>query len=296
MQTQLNSGHEDFVKLFLDTLRNQNYSKRTIQQYSLVLTKLSEYCKGVGKEIQDCTKKDVREFRKQLGQNIKPISVNGYTGAVKSFFRYLTKNITERNITDGIKKLREKKPVPSFVKEKDLERLIDSIDKDPTISLTTVTMFELLIGTGIRVSEMCDIEITDIDVNDPFLKVRHGKGNKERLVAIPRLTFFVIKKYLQYRKQIHPMSPFLFVNTRGGRMHRGNIYNTLRRFLDQTDSVKKGPHTLRHTYASLLINRGAPIAAIKELMGHSTVTVTQRYTHLELEAKKRIFDSAHPKA
>jgi site-specific recombinase XerD len=128
-----------------------------------------------------------------------------------------------------------------------------------------------------------------------IIHIRKAKGGYSRKVPIPRYTELVLKRYLQVRGHSNFTSPYLFCNLSGGRMNRGNVYKIIKPFLDLTTSPKKGPHTLRHTYASHLINRGADIASVKDLLGHKSLRTTQLYTHMDIQSKIKILRAAHPR-
>lgn len=315
----------DVIQVYLNDLTRRNYSDETVVKYRQVLRQFESFCISSNVPVEEASKSQIKEFRESLSQKeFKNVSINGYTNILKAFFEYLKAFLRPDNPARRFQKVREAKLLPSNVIESELLRLLDSIDKDPTLNVTDTTMFEVLLGTGIRVSEMCDLDIVDIEEwgrvptpeeidayekknkhKDNFkpltwiaglLHIRKGKGNVARKVPIPKETEMFLKRYLQVREDQNFNSPFLFCNLSGGRLNRGNVYKKIKPFLDLTNSPKKGPHTLRHTYASILINRGADIAAIKDLLGHQSVKTTEKYTHLEMDAMKAIFDKAHPKS
>ncbi|HEV8504052.1 MAG TPA: tyrosine-type recombinase/integrase [Chitinophagaceae bacterium] len=307
---------------YLATLELRNYSPETITKYRQVLEQLAHYCSTNNLDLLTITQKDIRQFRGTLKEKgLKAVSINGYTDVLKTFFEHLKKNQRPDNPARKIPRHKQDKLQPSNVKEKELLDLLDAIDKDPTLSVTDLTMFEILLGTGMRVSEMCNLDIVDIeewgrvptkedikkfaekfpkkplpDWIPGIIHIRVAKGGYARKVPFLKFTEIVLKKYLQVREQNNFTSPYLFCNLSGGRMNRGNVYKIIKPFLDLTTSPKKGPHTLRHTYASHLINRGANIAVVKDLLGHKSVRTTQLYTHVDIEAKIRIHQAAHPRA
>lgn len=316
------------VSEYIQYLSIRDYSKETVVKYQQVLNQLQLYCITINKTVEEATTDDIRRFIIELKKRgLNEISINGYTSVLKAFFEYRGKRTETVNPARRISRQREDKVLPSNIREKDLLKLLDSIDNDPDLSLTTLAMFELLLSTGMRVSEMCKLEIKDIieyghepskkeieefmasqekikdkdDKSKPtfdwvpgIIKIRHGKGRKERLVPFSKEAETVIKKYLQFRNLQHYTSDLLFCNMSGEELNRGNVYKKIKPILDLTKSKKKGPHTLRHTYASLLINRGADISAIKDLLGHKSVATTQKYTHLDIERLKRVVQAAHP--
>gem|GEM_PF-157120 len=328
--SKTNERHKFVIKIkesseideYLATLELRHYSPETITKYRQVLEQLAAYCKANDLDLLTITRKQIRDFRNGLKERgLKPVSVNGYTDVLKTFFEHLRANKRDDNPARNIPRHKEDFLKPSNIKEKELVDLLAAIDNDPTLPVTDLAMFEVLLGTGMRVSEMCNLDIIDIEewgrvptkeditkFKDKFpnkpapewiagiIHIRVAKGGYARKVPFTKFTQFVIKKYLQVREQNNSTSPYLFCNLSGGRMRRGNVYKKIRPLLDLTMSPKKGPHTLRHTYASHLINRGADIAAVKDLLGHQSVRTTQLYTHMDIESKIQVFKAAHPKA
>lgn len=309
------------IEQYLSSLELRHYSPETIIKYRQVLSQFSLYCVENGIDLHGAAKADIREFRKFLKQRgLKGVSINGYTSVLKAFYEQLTKSLIDINPARGIPKQKEQDLLPSNIEESELTELLDRVDNDRTLSVSVMAMFEVLLGTGMRVSEMCSLELNDIEewgrIPDPeyldrfkerypkkktpkwipgIIHIRFAKGSYQRKVPFPRLTELALKKYLQVRNHNNFTSPLLFCNQTGGMLNRGNVYKKIKPILDLTSSPKKGPHTLRHTYASHLINRGVDIATIRNLLGHKSVKTTQLYTHLANDALKRIHRAAHPK-
>lgn len=326
------SKQSTIIDEYLNILELRNYSPETIIKYRQVLQQFKEYCSKKNSAIDNIQNDDIREFVYELNKRrLASVSINGYLNVLKAFYGYLEKSKKVDNPARKVTRQKEGKILPSNIVEKDLIKLLDSIENDSSISISTIAMFELLLSTGMRVSELCKLKIGDIKEKgrvptlaeveahkkevykkkksnedtdgeeEKFewipgvIKIRHGKGGKERFVPFSAHAEYAIKKYMQFRNLKNFTSDYLFCNQSGGQLNRGNVYKIISPILQATTSKKKGPHTLRHTYASMLINRGVDITAIKNLLGHQSVATTQKYTHLDIKRLKSVVAMAHPK-
>lgn len=226
-------------------------------------------------------------------------SVNRKIACLRSYYKYLLRQeVIIKDPTAKIRILKTKKRLPSFIKENDIAKLLDQTTfSDDFEGCRDRVILELFYGTGMRLSELINLEDSKIDLKNLTIKVL-GKRNKERVIPFASSLVPVIKNYLTVRdREIERKEHNRFITTiNGDPSYPMLVYKIVKKYLDMTVSEKTSPHVLRHTYATHLLNRGAEINAVKDLLGHSSLAATQVYTHNSMEKLKQAFDKAHPKA
>lgn len=231
----------------------------------------------------------------------KARSINRKICTLRSFYKFLQhRNYIKKNPTFKIKALKAQYPLPHFVQTNDLFDLLDQHEFSKDFQgYRDRLMIELLYGTGIRLSEMTHLMTSDIDEMRNTIKV-NGKGNKERIVPFHQSLPKLLRKYREERNNFFPTdhaSSYLLVTNKGEQCYPMMVYRTVRKYLDQFTSIdKRSPHVIRHTFATHLLDNGADLNAIKDLLGHASLAATQIYTHNTVEKLKTVFDQAHPKA
>jgi integrase/recombinase XerC len=229
----------------------------------------------------------------------EPRSINRKIACLRSFYKFLLRQ--EIITTDPMVKIRvlkTKKQLPSFVKEAEMITLLDEGYSHGSFhSVREKLVLELFYGTGIRLSELIRLKEHQIDLRSQSIKVM-GKRNKERIIPFVKNLVPLIKEYLVVRNKEVELKDhgYLFVTDKGEPCYPMLIYRGIKAYLKNTSSEKQSPHVLRHTYATHLLNKGAEINAVKDLLGHSSLAATQVYTHNSMEKLKKVFDQAHPKA
>lgn len=281
----------------------KRYSGHTLLSYRNDLSQFFDFLKESGREtdVKGIDHAAVRGWIVTLVDGgLNPRSVNRKIYTLRSFFKFLRQNaLVDVDPTLKIHALKTKKTLPRFVKEGEMEELFLHGDfSDDFKGWRERMIIELLYGTGIRRSELINLKDSDINCYNQTIKV-YGKRNKERIIPFTRTLRSVIDIYRSRKKEKFSGNAdgFFIVTDKEEKTNPIMIYRIVRKFLDQFTSLdKKSPHILRHTFATHLLNNGADLNAVKELLGHSSLAATQVYTHNSLQKLKKIYDQAHPKA
>jgi integrase/recombinase XerC len=289
------------LKSFLNYLKfEKRYSAHTIASYENDLLQFKMFSLEMQKDFETATARDIRLWVASLSKQYAASSVNRKMSSLKSFYRFLQRNqLLEHNPAQSLSALKKPTRTPQFVEEQELNQLIESLPvADDFLSARDLLIFDLLYATGMRKSELIQLREIDFDELSNSVKVL-GKGKKERKIPIHNLVFVKIKTYIEFRNNFFNQNHFetLFVNSKGIKLAPKSVYNIISGFLQNCWSVeKKSPHILRHSFATHLLNKGADLNAIKELLGHSSLAATQIYTHNSIERLKEVHKQAHPKA
>lgn len=282
----------------------KNFSQNTIRTYSIALGQFYDYMKESGEENPEVEKLDIDDVRPFCGAladlNDSPSSVKLKLSAVKSFFKYLKrKRVISENPAAAIASPKKPRLLPAFLTESEIDSLMNSFDTSTPTGARDRALAELLYGSGLRISEALQLKINSIDLAAQSVKVI-GKGNKERIAPVGTKTLEAVEKYLALRSNIvrrSTSSDFLFINSKGSVLAAGEAYSIIRKAMEGiTESPRKSPHVLRHSFATHLLNNGAELRAVSELLGHSSLSSTQVYTHVSIEKLKEIYNKSHPKA
>ncbi|NPA68350.1 MAG: tyrosine-type recombinase/integrase [Chlorobi bacterium] len=289
---------------FLKYLEYQKkYSPETITSYAIDLNDFYSFCienKYIKSENEIIN--DFRIIRKWVAdlseQKLSPRSVNRKLSALKSFYNFLQKeNIINSNPVQKISRLKTEKKLPDFITEEKMNMLTElPLFTDDFEGIRNNLIIEMLYGTGIRRAELINLYLKDVNTEKKNIKVT-GKRNKQRIIPYPESVNELIQKYLALRKKINPENEYFFITKSGKKLYPNLVYRTVKKYISYISTrKKKSPHTLRHTYATHLLNNGADINAVKELLGHANLSATQIYTHNTFEKLNRIYKQAHPRA
>jgi integrase/recombinase XerC len=293
------------VESFLKFLQfEKRASPHTVTSYQTDLRQFKKFLTTTYDEREPgaATHGMVRSWIVQLAENdLDASSVNRKIACLRSFYKFLLKR--EAILRDPMQKIRvlkTKKKLPHFVKENDMVNLLDGEARfaPDHAGLRDQLILELFYGTGMRLSELINLKEAAIDLRDRTIKVL-GKRNKERVIPFGVNLVSLIQAYRSVKKKEVEAGdhPFLLVTGQGKKLYPVLVYRIVKNRLNSFTSVEKpSPHVLRHTYATHLLNKGAEINAVKDLLGHSSLAATQVYTHNTMEKLKKVFDQAHPKA
>lgn len=281
----------------------KRFSSHTVKSYRNDLYQFNSFLSENFPDLSIAQAKSscVRSWVIQLmEQNLNTRSVNRKLASLRSFYKFLRKKgLSEDDQMQILQALKIKKSLPVFVQEEHLTRLLDNFPFEDNFEGTRDKLvLELLYATGIRLSELLELISSDVDLFSREIRVL-GKRNKERIIPFPKSIGLIIENYQRFKNNqfLNNRHDNLIVTNKGEPGYPMFIYRIVKKYLDLIPAVeKKSPHVLRHTFATHLLDKGADLNAIKELLGHSNLAATQIYTHNSLDKLKAIFDQAHPKA
>jgi integrase/recombinase XerC len=289
---------DDRVVQFLHYLSiEKNFSNHTHRAYQIDLSQFLEFLldRRNGKDIGQVKREDIRDF---IGYLLKygyeKSSVARKLSSLKSFYKFLArKKITLSNPVRAIKTPKITKRLPGFLTQYQTQKILDISGTDER-SLRNRAIVEVLYGAGLRASELVGLNISDVDFYNEMILVK-GKGGKERIVPLGSYAQKAVKEYLGIRR--NKDNPAVFLNLQGRRITTRSVQTIVKRLISRvSEASHTNPHTLRHSFATHLLERGADLRAVQELLGHSSLSATQIYTHLSVERLKKIYDKAHPRA
>ena len=292
-----------WIESFLAYLRlERNYSEKTVVSYGIDLREFEGYFKEADAEL-DFTTVDADVVRNWvmhlMDEGRAATSVNRKLSSLRSFYRFLLrKKAITVNPMAKVVGPKKKKPLPSFVKEKDMDRLLDGLTFEEGFEGCRDRMvLEMFYATGMRLSELIGLDDADVDFSARLIKVT-GKRNKQRLIPFGNELEEDLRIYIKVRDEALPNgSDAFFVRKDGKRMYPMQVYRLVKRNLSKVVTLKKrSPHVLRHTFATAMLNDCAELRAVKELLGHESLTTTEVYTHTTFEELKKVYELAHPRA
>jgi len=301
---------DDLIQAYADHLRGERHvSPHTLRNYVSDLAQFREFlarrklCLDDGGAV-DAGKVDIHVVRAYLAsrtKDLKKSSVGRKLAAIKGFFRYLVAvHRLEKDPLLLIQTPKQEKPLPGFLSVDDVFQLLTGIKVKNSLDMRDRAMLEFFYSTGVRVSELVGLNWAAIDFQLEIVRVV-GKGSKERIVPFGRVAKEALGEYASEQRKrwnyaCKGEAP-VFLNNRGGRITTRSVARIVEKHLRQAGiGVKMGPHGLRHTFATHLLNSGADLRVIQEMLGHASLSTTQRYTHLNLDQLTAVYDKAHPRA
>lgn len=294
------------IEKYLQHIRyEKGFSSHTIASYQADLRLFQSFLENHNlKEfkLDSVDSKLIREWIVLLREcNNSPSSINRRLSTLKSFFRYMKqKGLIKHNPMQQVVSLKRETRLPKFVKESEMESLLSegqALFTDDFEGIRDATIIETFYTLGIRESELIGIKDSDIDFSRCYVSVI-GKGSKQRLIPFGRKMKEAFLNYLEARENLHlgEVSSF-FVRKDGKSLYPMLVYRVVRKYLSEVSSLtQRSPHVLRHTFATLMLNNGAELNAVKELLGHANLAATEVYTHTTFEQLREIYERAHPRA
>ena len=292
----------DSIESFMLTLeKERNFSLHTIKAYKNDLNRFNYFLNNTlsRKKLAKINRNDIRKFlAEEYDNGYSSKTVARRLATIKSYFKYLVKTeLIQENISIHINSPKVPKKLPNFVDKNLIDTLMKTPSLDTHIGIRDRAVLELFYSTGMRLSELVNMNIGDFEINKKLIRVI-GKGNKERMIPYGRTAESAIKNYLKIRnlslKPAFANKP-LFVNSSEKRISKRTIQRRMNNYIKLVaDGKRIGPHLLRHTFATHLLDNGADIRAVKDLLGHSSLSSTQIYTQVSIEKLKKDYTQAHP--
>ena len=292
------------INQFLNYLRyERNSSPQTVQTYEESLREFESYIslRDSRLSLQAVDADLIRDWMESLMDKGNTAStINKKLSALRSFYRFsLRRKLVEKDPAHGIVGPKKSKPLPQFLRESEMDQLLDRLEWDDSYKdVRARTILLLFYEAGLRRSELTGLNDVDVDFGSRQLKVT-GKRNKQRVIPFGQELTDALRQYLEARREQFGLreNGALFLNDKGERMTGSQVYLIVRKYLTLVTSLKKrSPHVLRHTFATAMLNNGAGLESIKKLLGHESVDTTEIYAHTTFEQLKRIYKEAHPRA
>lgn len=301
-EQQVNLEKNTLVRKFQQYLEvERGLSQNSISSYLSDLQKLDRFLGKEEKELESIVKQDIQNFlkeetRKKLSNRTRARVI----ASLRQFYNYLSdKNIIGLNPMENIEAPKIEKTLPDYLSRDEIRQLFSVFDVNNALELRDKTMFELLYSCGLRISEACNLKLEDIDLSSMLIRVT-GKGERERLVPYGEVAQELLDKYVNdYRSQIVYGSnlEFLFISKKGGALSRKSAWRLLKKYMERAGIEKNiTPHTLRHSFATHLLQNNADLRSVQELLGHIDISTTQIYTHLAAKDIVEAHKKFHPRS
>ncbi|MBW1914062.1 MAG: tyrosine recombinase XerC [Deltaproteobacteria bacterium] len=303
----------DLIEKFICYLRSQRgYSDHTIRNYQIDLRQFTDFLSDRRRDSKDADARleqeaidfsIIREYLGSLYGNYKKSTIARKLSSLRSFFYYLEKNdLGNRNPAADISTPKQGKYIPAFLPVDDMFRMLEMPDKDRPLGLRDLAIMEVFYSCGIRVAELAGLDISSIDFDQHLIKV-FGKGRKERIIPIGKQALKAMSTYLEAVDSLRKKaggetggSMPVFINFKGHRISTRSIGIIIKKYAKKCGIMADiSPHSLRHTFATHLLDSGADLRAVQELLGHVSLSTTQKYTHVSLDKLMEVYDKAHPR-
>lgn len=292
-----NKNLNDFLRYYRI---EKNSSKNTIESYRSDIEKFHEYIKKKNLKIEKIGKNEILNYMVSLRKKeYASATIYRRYSSLKEYFIFLKrKNIIDSNPMENMSRPKRTKKLPDVLSERDVEKLLNIFEKNDLKEIRDYAIVEFMYATGVRISELIGIKINNILWEYGVVRV-FGKGSKERLIPLGKYAKKALKKYLDTRKKKMKKiidRKYLFLNLRGKKLSRSGVWRILKKYFKKAGLEDAHPHTLRHSFATHLLNNGADIRYVQEMLGHSDIITTQIYTHITDERIKSEYLKYHPRS
>jgi len=291
---------EKDIQIFLNTLdKEYGFSPKTVESYGYELKLYKEFLDYKKINYLKITKEEIRSYLRYLDDlKYKTATISANLSALRSFYSYLVSNdLINTNPFKRVNNPKKERKLPNFLNQLEIEDLLEFYSLEDSLNVRNRLIIEVLYATGLRVSELVNIEIKNINFSEQTIKVL-GKGNKERMVFFGDYAKELLEVYLQkFRKELlkNNANDYLFLNNKGNRLSSRSVEIILKKAIDSSAIKNKvTPHTIRHTFATHLLNNGADIKSVQELLGHESLSTTQIYTHVTSDRLRNVYLKTHP--
>ncbi|NUN71420.1 MAG: tyrosine recombinase XerC [Bacteroidetes bacterium] len=294
---------QKMIRAYLSYLEDErNYSQHTVVSYANDLAQYHAFLSANHPDLldhhDDTDPGVIRAFLgMQLDAGMSRKSILRKLSTLRSFYKFLVRrSAVKRNPALGVVSPKVDKRLPQFIDQESMQAILALPERTTPAGALDAVVLELLYGSGIRRAELIGLNVDDIDHSNRTVKVT-GKGNKQRIVPVTSNALQAVAGYLPFRSPAAPSERALLLNRNGERITPSVVQRIVRTYLAGSDGItKRSPHVLRHSFATHLLDNGADIMAVKEMLGHESLSTTQVYTHVTVERLKRIYQQAHPKA
>ena len=286
----------DFI-LYLSN--NMRYSLNTVNSYDRDLDIYGEFIKNNNINYKDINKDQVRSYLKDLDlNNFSKSSISRILSTLRHFYSYLVnENVINDNIFKQIRNPKKDRKLPNFLQGDEFDKIVECIDLDTNLGIRNRLICEMLYATGLRVSELTNIKLNEIDYNSKEIKVT-GKGSKDRIVLFGDYCLKYLKEYKNARLELlkDKKNEYLFINNKGEQLSTRGVEDIIETCVNEA-ALKHhiSPHVLRHTFATDMLNNGADLKSVQELLGHSSLSTTQIYTHVTNERLRQVYLNSFPR-
>ena len=288
--------YESLNDFYLFLKKERNFSNNTIKSYMTDLNKFKKFFNDDNYDINKISRKQIRAFlSSEIDKKFSDRTIARRLASIKSYFKFLVKSEQiYSNPSENIRSPKIARSLPNFIDQKIIDLLMDSPDENTAIGLRDKAMLELFYSTGMRLSELVSLNHGSVDYKNNLIRL-FGKGSKERLVPFGNRAKLYLEKYTISRKNKDFNKP-LFITKREKRISKRTVQRRISMYIKLvSDGNQLGPHILRHSFATHLIENGAGIRTVKDLLGHSNLSSTQVYTHIQPEKIKQTYKQAHPR-
>ncbi|MCS6875209.1 MAG: site-specific tyrosine recombinase XerD [Pyrinomonadaceae bacterium] len=288
-------GRELLKEYFTYLRAERGLADNSVESYRFDLAKLKDWAERHGLQLEKLTHKELREFLIDLSY-LSPTSVNRIISSIRGFYEFLQiDGLIEKNPAENLQFQKKAEKLPTFLSYEEIEKLFSVPDVSKEVGLRNRTIMELMYACGLRVSELVGLQIQDVDL-EMMIVTCHGKGSKMRRVPFGKSAAEWLSRYLKIRLEKKTKSRALFVSSLGNPITRQEVFSFIRQYAEKVGLEGVSPHTLRHSFATHLVQNGADLRSVQKLLGHSDISTTQVYTHLRRDDLKRAYERFHPRA